>query len=477
MRKTCILIFLFSIYCFSNNLRSQYNVILNFDTINGVMPFGDLYSDGAYLYGMTNLGGDTSSNVCGFAGCGGIFKIRADGTGYAKLIDLDFLANGSNATGSLISDGVFLYGMTYGGGVNGYGTVFKIMPDGSGYQNLFNFNGGLNGSNPFGSLVYDGTYLYGMTERGGMYTVGTIFKIKPDGSSYVKLIDFGYNGYGSHPFGALIFDGIYLYGMTSGPYDNSNCSVTGCGNVFKLKTDGTGYQSILFFNNNFNGITPKGSLISDGTFLYGMTNEGGINNLGTIFRIMPNGTNYSKLLDFANDTLHGYHPFGSLLYNGVSLYGMTSGGGLYGDGTIFQIMPDGSSYLKIFDFNRSISGGYPHGTLIFDATSLYGMTMLGGPNDAGTVFKFGMSVGVEDKFSDKSKLTIHPNPAYDLISITSSINISKIKLLSLTGQIVLSESVNSKQHHLQLQNFSNGIYFLEVQYTNGMKKTEKIVKN
>jgi uncharacterized repeat protein (TIGR03803 family) len=48
--------------------------------------------------------------------------------------------------------------MTYGGGLNGYGTVFKIMPDGSGYQNLFNFNGGLNGSNPFGSLVFDGTY-------------------------------------------------------------------------------------------------------------------------------------------------------------------------------------------------------------------------------------------------------------------------------------------------------------------------------
>ena len=117
------------------------------------------------------------------------------------------------------------------------------------------------------------------------------------------------------------------------------------------------------------------------------------------------------------------------------------------------------------------------GLLFFDGISLYGMTKLGGLSDAGTVFKFGMSVGMEDKFSDKSKLTIHPNPAYDLISITSSINISTIKLLNLTGQIVLSESVNSKQHHLQLQNFSNGIYFLEFQYTNGMTKIKKIIKN
>ena len=451
-------------------------MILNFDTINGLNPFGDLYNDGTDLYGMTNLGGDTSSIICGSYGCGRIFKIRPDGTGYTKLIDLDFLTNGSNATCSLISDGVFLYGMTSGGGVNGYGTVFKIMPDGSGYQNLFNFSGGLNGSIPFGSLIFDGTYLYGMTERGGQYAVGTIFKIKPDGSNYLKLIDFSYNGYGSHPFGALIFDGIYLYGMTSGPYDNSNCSVTGCGNVFKLKTDGTGYQSILFFNNTINGFTPKGSLISDGTFLYGMTSSGGVNGMGTIFKIMPDGTNYSKLMDFANDTIHGYQPFGNLLYDGVFLCGMTSGGGLYGNGTIFQIMPDGSGYNKLFDFNRSITGGYPQGSLIFDGTSLYGMTKLGGLSDAGTVFKFGLTVNIKERLHSNLTLSIYPSPSDDLISVISNENISKIELQNITGQTLISETVNSKTHSLPLQNFVGGIYFVKLKFSDGRTITKKIVK-
>jgi uncharacterized repeat protein (TIGR03803 family) len=91
---------------------------------------------------------------------------------------------------SLIYDGTFLYGMTSWGGTNGDGTIFKIKPDGTGSVKLFDFNKTINGSQPNGSLISDGTFLYGMTFRGGTNDVGTTFKIKPDGTSYVKLLDF-----------------------------------------------------------------------------------------------------------------------------------------------------------------------------------------------------------------------------------------------------------------------------------------------
>ena len=66
---------------------------------------------------------------------------------------------------NLFSDGTYLYGMTYSGGVNNLGTIFKILPNGSGYIKLLDLEGATNGSNPVGSLISDGTYLYGMTRE------------------------------------------------------------------------------------------------------------------------------------------------------------------------------------------------------------------------------------------------------------------------------------------------------------------------
>src|SRR3989304_4196426 len=98
----------------------------------------------------------------GTYGCSN-FKIKPDGTGYAKLLDFADAANGNYPLGSLISDGTFLYGMTGGNGTNDLGTVFKIMPDGTGYAKLLDFADAANGSYPMGSLISDGTFLYGMT--------------------------------------------------------------------------------------------------------------------------------------------------------------------------------------------------------------------------------------------------------------------------------------------------------------------------
>jgi uncharacterized repeat protein (TIGR03803 family) len=110
-----------------------------------------------------------------------IFKIKSDGTGYSKLLDFAGAVNGSTPPGSLIFDGTFLYGMTYAGGVNDSGTIFKIMPDGTGYSKLLDFSGAVNGSYPNGSLISDGTFLYGMTRNGGANDNGTVFKLNPAG--------------------------------------------------------------------------------------------------------------------------------------------------------------------------------------------------------------------------------------------------------------------------------------------------------
>src|SRR5688572_12849573 len=104
------------------------------------------------------------------------------------------------------------------------------------YINLHDFTGGVDGKRPFYStFVSDGTYLYGMTLDGGIYGEGIIFKISPDGSTYSLIRSFagaGVSTDGGKPYGSLYYDGTYLYGMTQtgGP--------TGSGGLFKIKPDG-----------------------------------------------------------------------------------------------------------------------------------------------------------------------------------------------------------------------------------------------
>ncbi len=43
------------------------------------------------------------------------------------------------------------------------------------YTKLLDFAGATNGSLPFGSLTYEGTFLYGMTRYGGTNEIGTVF--------------------------------------------------------------------------------------------------------------------------------------------------------------------------------------------------------------------------------------------------------------------------------------------------------------
>ncbi|MBI5538872.1 MAG: T9SS type A sorting domain-containing protein [Bacteroidia bacterium] len=299
---------------------------------------------------------------------------------YTKLFDFEGSASGCNPEGTLISDGTYLYGMTSTGGTNNFGTIYKIKFDGTGYYKLLDFNGAVNGKEPFGSLILDGVFLYGMTHGGGVNDMGTIFRIKTNGTSYFKLLDFSGTSNGKGPLGSLILNGLYLYGMTQEGGTNN------MGKIFKIKPDGTGYSTLLNFAGITNGNGPAGTLIFDGTFFYGTTIYGGTNNNGTIFKIKPDGTGYLKLLDL-DGVNNGMGLVCSLISDGTFLYGMTVYGGLNNLGTIFKIKPDGTGYLKLRDFDDNVNGYKPFGSLTFVGTVLYGMTSYSGTNSHGIIFK------------------------------------------------------------------------------------------
>ncbi|MBX3164627.1 MAG: T9SS type A sorting domain-containing protein [Bacteroidetes bacterium] len=435
----------------------QFTKLYDFNDIGGRTPNGSLVSDGTYLYGMTYNGGVN--------GKGTVFKIKSDGNNFIKLLDFDG-TNGWNPRGSLFFDGEYLYGMTWHGGTNGgYGVLFKLKPDGTAYTKLYDFDN-TNGYCPNGSLYSDGKYLYGMTAGGGTNGWGVIFKIKPDGTDFTKIFDFD-GVHGAMPDGTLISYGTHLYGTTHKGGSH------GYGVIFKIKPDGTDCTTLFNFDLT-NGSFPNVDLVTDGIYLYGATSQGGANGSfvrnGVVFKIKPDGTDFTKLHEFVS--VNSPFPNGSLIYSNPYLYGTTLSGGAYNLGFLYKIKTDGTDYVKMFDF-RGTYGAHPLGSLISDGIYLYGTTSEGGAkgydsgyNGNGIVFKINKNTvvtGIQELSSDNSQLKIYPNPVSEILNIELEIENVKteIKIIDVLGKEVIQHSSFNSYNSIDVSKLPKGIYFVK----------------
>ena len=188
---------------------------------------------------------------------------------------------------------------------------------------------------------------------------------------------------GANPLSSLIIgtDGM-LYGT---------CSAGGskaCGGVFKVGQSGGDYHVIHSFAGT-DGRAPEAALLQDSSgALYGTTPSGGTNDLGTVFRLNPDGSSYSVLHHF--DGTDGWRPRGGLLRGSDGLlYGTASSGGAGGGGVVFKIATNGSGFAVIHTFSGP-DGAAPFGKLVFGTNgALYGTTYSGGASNLGTVFTIG----------------------------------------------------------------------------------------
>jgi uncharacterized repeat protein (TIGR03803 family) len=280
--------------------------------------------------------------------------------------------------------GTNLYGMT----VDAYGVVFRVSTNGGAYTNLHYFNTrATNGSEPYGSLTLANGALYGTTFIGGASNRGTIFRMNTGGGGYTNLHNFAAGAAdGANPMGDLTLSGTNFYGMTQQGGSNN------LGTVFRMNTNGTGYTNLHSFAGYPNdGAGPPGSLTLDGATLYGMTQQGGTppHNLGMVFKMNTDGSSYTNLHFFAGGTGDGATPLGSgalTLANGW-LYGMTSASGANNMGTVFRVSTDGSSYTNFHAFAGGTNdGSTAYGSLMLSGSTLYGMTSYGGTNNYGVLF-------------------------------------------------------------------------------------------
>lgn len=288
------------------------------------------------------------------------------------------------------------FGVSEHGGAFGHGTFFSATGTGPIVRASFGLPGsGARGRNPVGQLVHDGgTFYYGVTEEGGRFGFGTVFRTTAAGA-VETLVDFsGKDGAapGFEPISGLTLgsDGNFYGILDSGPAQRGP-------GIFRMSPDGR-YQFITDTPGG-GGDDHSGSGIGDiallarpdGT-LIGALPDAGTRGNGTIFRLNADGT-LTTLAGFTGEggALPGANPAGrpiaatdGTIYGiGQSRNGVQQGSA----GFIWKIDPAGTpSILATFDFQ---SGPFlPRAPLAFDTNGdLLVVFGAGGSNGRGGFFR------------------------------------------------------------------------------------------
>jgi uncharacterized repeat protein (TIGR03803 family) len=321
-------------------------------------------------------------------------------------------------SGVTIDGGGNLYGTTNigGSGANCYegcGATFELAHRGSGwlFTPLYDFVGGNDGGNSDARLIIgpDGS-LYGTTSQGGGTGCGgagcgTVFNLRPPAhfsgnvfGGWTETVLYRFNGGsdGNSPRGAdLVFDRAgNLYGTTL--FGGGGSCQDGCGTVFKLaRSDGSWTESIIHtFSQSGDGQEPWAGVIFDQAgSLYGTTTVGGAYGQGTVYQLIPSGSGFTERVLYSfHGATDGGLPYGGLILDSAgNLYGTTCCGGSGGGGTVFQLT---RSQNWAFSVLASFTGDGSNGSLVMDtAGNLYGTTYEGGGFGFGSVFKLTPSEG------------------------------------------------------------------------------------
>jgi uncharacterized repeat protein (TIGR03803 family) len=222
--------------------------------------------------------------------------------------------------------------------------------------------------------------LYGTTIYGGAYGGGTVFQITPNGTEIVLHSFFQeQDGYATDPAPGLILDAQgNLYGTTmyGGPYRCGNGGIYTCGTVYEVSQ--AGEEKVLYaFKGGTDGFFPAGSLLLDTKGnLYGTTWYGGEFGYGTVFKLNRAGSaGKEKILYSFTGGADGGSPITNVIQDAKgNLYGTTSGGGEYGQGTVFKSTPDGTEKV-LYSFSGYLEGGaYPSGLVFDNEGNLWGTT-------------------------------------------------------------------------------------------------------
>jgi uncharacterized repeat protein (TIGR03803 family) len=208
---------------------------------------------------------------------------------------------------------------------------------------------------------------------------------------------------GAAPTGPLVVGTDNLFYGTA-----SQGGTNGRGTVFRIAFDGAGFQVLHHFSatttdtatglaENADGATPLGGLLDGGDgFFYGTAAQGGTDGNGVIFAIPADGSTFTVLHSFAG--ADGARPVAELMVaSSGKLYGVTSSGGVNTAGTattlgtIFSVDRAGTNFSRLYSFDGK-DGSVPSSKLLETASGVFvGITTSTGNCSYGTVFRYSLA--------------------------------------------------------------------------------------
>jgi uncharacterized repeat protein (TIGR03803 family) len=358
-------------------LQAQYKVIYDFGA-----P-GDPSYPGNPILAQTpggNLAG-TSESQCTGGQNSAAFEVGFQGANFTILQDFGTMQPSGGLT--LGTDQRF-HGTTIYGGSRNHGTVFRLSSQ-SDLVYEHDFEGGADGGYPATAPIQsEAGDFYGTTAGSAKAYAGTVYKIAKSGEYSVLHLFTTTDGSG--PVAPLVqgSDG-YFYGTTVGGGQYR------LGTIFRISS--TGDFKVLYQFDGTKGKIPEGALIqaSDGNF-YGVTATGGTLNQGVAFKMTPGGA-VTVLYDFSLTAVDGNEPVGGLIQaTDGNFYGTLTFGGAGTEGSIYRLTPAGV-FTKLHDF-RTQTGSFPESTLLQHTSGkLCGITTDGGTYGSGVIFEYDAGLG------------------------------------------------------------------------------------
>lgn len=323
---------------------------------DGANPVTSLIRDSAgNLYGNTQGDGNLGDRST-------VFKLDANGN-ETVLYDFEGPEGCCQDSPLALDETGNLYGTSpYGGDLgcgyqnSGCGSIYRLTQ--AGHLTVIHTFTGEDGMQPEGGVIVDKNSLYGSTILGGnlscftpvgRYGVpegcGTVYKLDRNGKLTV-LHTFSGQSDGSAPLGLIRDPGGNLYGIAQYGGDLTCYAPAGCGTVFKVDTSGK--FSVLFTFTSALTDSPRyaSHLMRDAAGnLYGVSQFGGANFSGFLFKLAPNGT-FTNLFNFPStaNVPDGSDPQGVVMDSAGNFFGSMlilgqedDGCGPTGCGTIFEI--------------------------------------------------------------------------------------------------------------------------------------------
>lgn len=144
--------------------------------------------------------------------------------------------------------------------------------------------------------------------------------------------------------------------------------------------------------------------------------------------------------------------------------------------TIEDIIINGSNLVWYASEEDAINGNNPLESYmpLADGVTYYAVNMsASGCASLPLAVTIELFLGLNDL--DLSKLKVYPNPTYDVINISYKDLINRIEIYSMSGQLVLTSTINLNEATVDLSTLSEGVYMLKM-YVGTSSQFVKIVK-